>query len=206
MESDGSPYNRRVTGDDTTPPKPAEPEAGRRPRWLWPVVAAVTVVGLAVAGLVFGQGGDEPGSGARAGRGQAPPIELPALSGEGTVTLASFRGRPVVVNLFASWCVPCRKELPAFKAVSEEMRGRVAFLAVNHQDNRKGGQDMLAEFGVTYLAAYDPDGKVAIDYALLGMPSTLFVSADGELLDVHTGELSRQQLEDAIARLFAIPA
>lgn len=116
----------------------------------------------------------------------------------------AFRGRPLVVNLFASWCVPCRKELPAFRAVSEQLGARVAFLGVNHQDNRKSGQDMLAEFGIRYPAGYDPDGKVAADYGLVGMPSTLFVSPDGRLLETHTGELTRRQLEDAISRLFGV--
>jgi cytochrome c biogenesis protein CcmG/thiol:disulfide interchange protein DsbE len=180
---------------------PARPRP--RPRWLWPAVAGVVVVALAVTGLVLGQD-DEAGTRGRAGGGVAPAIELPALSGEGTVSLASFRGQPVVVNLFASWCVPCRKELPAFKSVSEELGDKVTFLAVNHQDNRRAGQEMLDEFGVSYAAGYDPDGKVAIEYALIGMPSTLFVGADGTLLETHTGELDREQLEQAISRLFGI--
>lgn len=168
-------------------------------------MAATVVVALAVTGLALGQDGDE-GTRGRAGGGPAPAIELPALSGDGTVSLASFRGEPVVVNVFASWCVPCRKELPAFAEVSQALGDRVVFLGVNHQDNRRAGQEMLDEFGVTYPAGYDPDGKVAIDYALIGLPSTLFVSADGTLLETHTGEFDRRQLEEAISRLFGIEA
>ncbi len=166
------------------------------------VLAAVVV--LAVAGLTFGQRSPEPGRASRAEPIDARPIDLPALAGDGRVSLQALRGRPVVVNLFASWCTPCRKELPAFAKVSGELEDKVAFLAINHQDNRQAGQDMLAEFGIRYPAAYDPDGKVASDYGLLGMPSTLFVSADGRLLDTHTGELTRQQLEETISRLFGV--
>ena len=182
--------------------QPLEPPSGRSRR-PWVVGAVALVAVLAVAGLTLG-GTTEPGSPARAPATEAPPIDLPALTGEGRVSLASLRGRPVVVNLFASWCAPCRKELPAFREVSEELENKVAFLGVNHQDTRKGGQDMVAEFGIGYPAGYDPDGRVALDYALIGMPSTLFVSADGRLLKTHTGELNRQQLEETISRLFGV--
>jgi cytochrome c biogenesis protein CcmG/thiol:disulfide interchange protein DsbE len=164
----------------------------------------ILVAALAIGGLTLGQPAGEDGPSRRTPATEAKPIDLPALTGEGRVSLQSLRGRPVVVNLFASWCAPCRKELPAFREVSEELGDKVAFLGVNHQDTRQGGQDMLAEFRIRYPAGYDPDGKVALDYALLGMPSTLFVSADGKLLETHTGELDRQRLEEMISRLFGI--
>ena len=186
---------------DQAPPVPGP---SRRSRRLWVAAVLAAVVALAVAGLTFGQRSPDPAARDRPEPRDAPPIDLPALSGDGRVTLQALRGRPVVVNLFASWCTPCRKELPAFAEISADLGDEVAFLGINHQDNRKAGQDMLAEFGVRYPAGYDPDGKVAIDYGLLGMPSTLFIDAEGRLLDTHTGELTRQQLEDTISRLFGV--
>lgn len=167
----------------------------------------MVVAGLAVAGWAFHV--PSPGRAGGAVGGPAPPIELvrldePSGGGEGTVSLAALRGRPVVVNFFASWCVPCRKELPAFRDVAERYEGRVAFLGVNHQDTRSGGRAMLDEFDVPYAAGYDPKGEVAVEYGLFGMPSTVFVSAEGELLERHTGELSAAQLEESIDRLFGI--
>ncbi|MFN2504093.1 MAG: TlpA family protein disulfide reductase [Acidimicrobiales bacterium] len=199
-----------TAGDQPPAPDPevddSPPAAGAKPRRVrrWVVACAAAAAVLAVAGLTFGQGSDDAGPKGRPGRGQAPAIDLPDLDGEGTVSLASYGGRPVVVNLFASWCVPCRKELPAFQAVSDELKERVVFLGVNHQDNRQGGREMLSEAGVRYPAGYDPDGTVASSYGLFGMPSTLFVAPDGRLLETHTGELSRQQLEQTIERLFRI--
>ena len=178
--------------------------ASRRSRWVWVGATLAVVAALAVGGLTVGQRSTEPGAASRPEPTEARPIDLPALTGDGRVSLHALRGRPVVVNLFASWCAPCRKELPAFREVSEALDDRVAFLGINHQDNREAGQDMLAEFGIRYPAGYDPDGRVAVDYGLLGMPSTLFIGADGRLLDVHTGELTRQQLEDTISRLFGV--
>ncbi len=206
-----------MSSEDAPPPieqRPAQPldpgqapaEGARSPRSrrLWVIGTLVVVVILAVGGLTLGERTPEPGTAGRVEPKVARPIDLPALSGEGQVSLDALRGRPVVVNFFASWCVPCRKELPALAQVSEDLGDKVAFLGINHQDNRGAGQDMLAEFGIRYPAGYDPDGKVALDYGLLGMPSTLFIDAQGRLVDTHTGELTRQQLEDAISRLFGI--
>jgi thiol-disulfide isomerase/thioredoxin len=110
----------------------------------------------------------------------------------------------VLVNFFASWCVPCRKEMPAFQAVSAQLGDRVAFIGVNHNDDRAGALQLLADTGVRYPTGYDPEGHVAASYGLFGMPSTLFVGADGTLLETHTGEISRDQLEQTISRLFGV--
>ena len=181
--------------EETAPARP-----GRRRLWIAGGVAVVAA--LIVGGLVFGTP-DETTGGGRAG-GPAEPIELPRLDGEGTVSLADFRGRPVVVNFFASWCVPCRDEMPAFQAVSARLGDRVAFLGVDHQDDRKGGLDLMRETGIRYPAGYDPEGKVAQAYGLFGMPTTLFVSPEGTLLETHTGELDEQDLVRAIERHFGI--
>lgn len=177
------------------------PSRSRRRLW-WLVGAVVAVVGLGLAGWTFRA--PEPGSPGTGLSGQAPPIELARLDAPGTVSLGELRGRPVVVNFFASWCVPCRNELPAFREVAGQLGDRVAFLGINHRDERKAAQALLAEFRIPYPAGYDPEGKVAVAFSLLGMPSTVFVSAEGQLLERHTGELSRAQLEAAVERLFGI--
>lgn len=192
------------------PAPPAEPPAGSRLRW-WRaggavvvVAAAAAVAALAVAALTTG-GDAGPGEiRARRGTGQALAIELARLDGGGRVSLAGLRGRPVVVNFFASWCAPCRRELPAFQSVSSRLGPKVAFLGVDHQDNRDGGLEMLAAAGVSYPSGYDPDGKVAAGYGLFGMPTTVFVDAGGRRLETHTGEMSQEQLERAIRRLFGV--
>ena len=185
-------------------PRPGDDPDDRRPqsrRRTWLVIGVLVVVGLSGAGFLFGQkdGGDDPTTGRI-----APEFTLPELRGDGQVALARLRGQPVVVNFFASWCVPCRKEMAAFQAVSTRLSGKVAFIGVDHNDDRKGGQQLLIDTGVRYPTGYDPEGKVAESYGLFGMPTTLFIGPDGRLLEKHTGELSEEKLEDAIARLFAI--
>jgi cytochrome c biogenesis protein CcmG/thiol:disulfide interchange protein DsbE len=176
-----------------------EEEPPRSSRRGWVVGGAVAAVfAVAVVGLALAQRGGEKET------ELAPPIELRRLGGEDTVSLASFRGRPVVVNFFASWCVPCRKELPAIQTVASKLGDRVAFLGVDHQDNERAALELVAETGVRFPSGYDPDGKVATSYGLFGMPTTLFVDAQGRLLDKHTGELTQAQLEASINRLFGI--
>jgi len=77
-----------------------------------------------------------------------------------------------------------------------------SILGVNHQDNRSAALDLVAETGVRYPAGFDPDGEVARSYGLFGMPTTLFISPDGSLLERRTGEISEKQLVATIDRLF----
>ncbi|MGH9244295.1 MAG: TlpA family protein disulfide reductase [Acidimicrobiales bacterium] len=98
---------------------------------------------------------------------------------------------------------PCIREMPAFEEVHREMEDRVVFLGVNHQDLRDEALDLLAMTRVTYPSGYDPSGDTALDYGLVGMPTTVFISADGEILSVNTGELSGDGLRQSIRMLFA---
>lgn len=136
---------------------------------------------------------------------EAPDFSLPSLHDEDeTISLAAYRGQPVVLNFWASWCAPCRKELPAFQKVSEATEGEVAFLGVDHQDGRNGALRMLEETGVEYPSVFDPGGQLAERYGLFGMPSTVFISADGRILETRTGELTEDQLVERIERLFGV--
>src|SRR5262249_11348738 len=115
-------------------------------------VGAVLVVALlVVAAAACGDDDDSGASGATAASGGAAASvpagvtstdkedwALPKLTGDGQVRLADYRGTPVVVNLFASWCEPCKRELPAFHAVSTALKGKVTFIGVNSNDGGHG--------------------------------------------------------------------
>lgn len=165
------------------------------------VLVAIGIVALVAVVLLPKTSGDD-----MTGEPElAPTFELPSVrNGEGTVSLVQFRGKPVVLNFWASWCVPCRKEMPAFRAVAARLDGKVTFVGVNHQDGRGGAIDLLEETGVRYPSAYDPKGTVAPTFGLFGMPSTVFISAEGRVLDERTGEMSQSELEDTIRELFGI--
>ncbi len=121
---------------------------------------------------------------------------------EPEVSLSDYRGRPVVLNFWASWCVPCRREMPALAAVHRASGDRIAFVGVNHRDGRIPALALLEETGLDYPSAFDPEGSVAFDYGLYGMPTTAFIAPDGELLELRTGEISQQELAMTIDRLF----
>jgi cytochrome c biogenesis protein CcmG/thiol:disulfide interchange protein DsbE len=165
-------------------------------------VAAVIVAGAVAAALSFRAGGPPA---ATADTRPAPAFDLPEVrGGGGRVRLADFRGRPVVLNFFAAWCGPCKREMPAFARLSRELAGRVAFVGVNHQDSRRLARRLLAETGVTYPAGYDPDGTTAVAYRIVGMPTTVFIAPDGRLLASHAGEISAEDLRATIRRLFGV--
>lgn len=185
------------------PASPAPPAPGPRRATRRIVAGAAAVVVLAVGVFVTGAAG---GGGPAAGR-EAPGFDLPTVTDRNRqVALGQFRGTPVVLNFWASWCVPCRKELPAFQSVAHRLEGRVAFVGVNHQDGRGGATDLLAETGVRYPSVYDPGGSVARSYGLFGMPTTVFISADGRIVEKRTGELSRSELVETIQEVFGITA
>ena len=189
--------------------QPSEPAADvddnhrgrlRRRLVLVVVLAAFAVPELAV--LVIGDGAERAGSPVE----RAPSFALPRVGApEETVSLADFAGRPVVVNFWASWCAPCRRERPALREISER-RPDVAFVGVNHQDGRSGALELQEETGIRYPSGYDPDGGTAKAYGLVGMPATVFVSADGRILERRMGELSAGELERTVARLFGAVA
>ena len=174
------------------------------PRSLRLAAAGVVVVMVVVAvGLTTGPDGSGGAPVDTGATRKAPTFSVPDLRDPAAkVELTAYAGRPVVLNFWASWCVPCRREMPAFQAVHRQLGDDVAFVGINHLDGRTPARDLLAETGVTYPSGHDPEGKVAAAYGLKGMPSTVFVSPSGQLLATRTGEMSRSELVETIEKLF----
>jgi cytochrome c biogenesis protein CcmG/thiol:disulfide interchange protein DsbE len=122
-------------------------------------------------------------------------------TGRPAVALKALTGTPVVLNFFAAWCVPCRKELPLLQRVSQEEGDRVAFVGVDVKDSRTRATDLLEETGVTYPAGYDPQGAVANGFRVQAMPTTFFIRADGHIADQVFGELSAGRLREGLDKL-----
>lgn len=165
-----------------------------RRRWL---IAAVVVVTVAAAVFVASR----PSEDAAPDLPPAVAFRLEPLRGEGTVSLAALQGKPVVLNFFASWCAPCRRELPALRASWERFGDRVQFVGIDHQDVRADALGLLDEFAITYPAGYDPKGQTAFAYGLRGLPATVFITADGRVQAIRHGELDATTLEQRITEL-----
>ena len=167
-----------------------------RRRWMFVVV--VVVAGLFAIGVVFaGTTTRSETDPLRSGpAGPAPDFSLPALRNQTvTLTLADRGGRPAVVNFWASWCVPCRREMPTLQAAYERYGDDVWFVGVNHQDSRPAALALLEETGATYPSAYDPQGATALEYGLFGLPTTVFVTVDGTISAMRTGEITTDELD-----------
>ncbi|HZQ85215.1 MAG TPA: TlpA disulfide reductase family protein [Acidimicrobiales bacterium] len=133
---------------------------------------------------------------------RAAAFSLPDLRDQSrTVDLAQFAGRPLVVNFWSTTCVPCRQEMPALAAVAARYAGRVAFVGIDHEDTRPAALRFVSATGVQYPVGFDPEGKTADAYRLRGLPTTVFVRADGTVLVRHTGPLTRDQVLDEVAAL-----
>ena len=130
-----------------------------------------------------------------AGNGPAADFTLPTLAGDANVSLRSFRGSIVVLNFWASWCAPCRKEAPdlARTAVAYRAQG-VRFLGVDERDDPAAALAFQREFGITYPSVFDPAGSLADDYGLLGLPTTYVISREGRLLFKFSGYLDKATL------------
>jgi thiol-disulfide isomerase/thioredoxin len=131
-----------------------------------------------------------------------PEFELTTLDGQ-PFALRSVVGTPTVLNFFATWCPPCRTELPAFEAVSREVGDDVAFLGINTRETDvEGVRALLDETGVTFPVALGDDGDLFEMIGGLGMPTTVFVDADGTVVEVHSGGLDDDALRSKIETNF----
>jgi cytochrome c biogenesis protein CcmG, thiol:disulfide interchange protein DsbE len=180
-----------------------EPPVVRRRRWGWWVLAGVVLVGAAVAVAVTTDDSLGKLPGTIKLTGGAEPFTLEDVRvGRPAVSLEALRGKPVVLNFFASWCGPCIREMPALQAMSERYKGRVQFVGITFNDRRDAAKGVLDRTGAAYPAAFDARSDLAVDYAVRVMPTTFFIGADGNLIERKDGEISEFQLRKIINRLW----
>jgi thiol-disulfide isomerase/thioredoxin len=115
-----------------------------------------------------------------------------------------LHGRPLVLNVWASWCAPCRKEMPAFQSVYTQAHGKLGFLGVDYLDEAGAARRLAADTGVTYRLAADPKGIQVSKLGITALPTTLFFSADGALRGRRFGELDADGLRAAIRRYLGL--
>jgi cytochrome c biogenesis protein CcmG/thiol:disulfide interchange protein DsbE len=115
---------------------------------------------------------------------RVPDVELECLEGGGTVRLTDLH-RPAIVNLWASWCAPCRTELPAFQAFASHTGGRVAVIGVDTADTRTAGGGLLSDLRVTYPTLFDDQQRLLKGIGRTALPVTLFLDAGGGIRYVY---------------------
>jgi len=129
----------------------------------------------------------------------AAAFTLDHLDGEGKVTLSDHAGKVVILNFWASWCVPCKEENPALVRVWERYRtSDVVFIGIVYQDSRESARRYVRDNGVTWPTATDEDGRVAFAYGVFGIPETYFIGPDGIIAGRHIGPIDEATLVTAI--------
>jgi cytochrome c biogenesis protein CcmG/thiol:disulfide interchange protein DsbE len=175
----------------------------RRARSRIPALILVPV--LALAGCMSssdGPGASPVSVGGHPLYGQpAPEIDLQTFDGE-RVTLSSLRGRPVLVNFWASWCIPCRTEFPLMvETYAERADEGLEIMGILHDDTVEGGRAFAADQGATWPMLYDADDEAWDDYLGLGMPTSFFIDADGIVRAFSLGPFSEEGLPRQLATI-----
>ena len=149
------------------------------------------IVGGVVAAEVLTAGSD---SSAR----PAPELPSQVLSGK-RVDLASLRGKPAVVNFWASWCGPCKDEAPELERFSESLGDRATLVGVDWNDAEDNAREFIEKSGWSYPILRDPSQKVGTEYGLTGLPTTFVLNSDGDIVETLQGPQTFETLEQALA-------
>lgn len=131
--------------------------------------------------------------------GPAPPLEMATLGGE-TLRLADLRGQVVVVNVWATWCPPCRVETPGFVALQAEFTGEVQFLGLSVDDTEADVRAFAAKYGINYPLLFGPN-RAGSGYHVPVLPTTFLVDKDGRVRFRHEGLLLAHALRPALRAL-----
>lgn len=181
--------------------------------------AVLALLGLLVWGITHGNSGSTFTDKVKRGeRPVAPPFALPVIwehtetwpaslrpgLGDGTLRLAELRGRPAVINFWASWCVPCKEEAPAFAAVARRFSGQVAFVGMDTQDFTGAARRFLRRYKVNYVSVRDGTDKTYRAYGLTGVPETYYIDPAGRTVEHAVGAVSQRELTASVKRLVKV--
>jgi cytochrome c biogenesis protein CcmG, thiol:disulfide interchange protein DsbE len=153
--------------------------------------------------LLHDKGGDLSKQANRGERPTAPDFALERLDRDGELQLSSLRGKAVVLNVWASWCIPCKEEAPYLEQVWRSNRGRdVVVLGLDAKDFRADARRFAGRFGLTFPLVYDGPGDAIGDYGVTGFPETFVIDREGRVVRAFAGavngENERAELHDAI--------
>ena len=147
------------------------------------LVGVAALLGLLIWKVAFGEGSGAADELAQGKTVQAPAFTLERLDRDGRLALADLRGKPVVVNFWASWCIPCRDEAPVLQKTYERYRGQgLVVLGVDVNDFRQDAKRFMRRYGITYPVVYDGTGSTVGQWGVRGFPETFFVDRSGRLV------------------------
>jgi len=178
------------------------PNRSRRGGFL--LLAIIAIVGVLLV-AIFYYGILNPPS-QRVSSGKAPDFEVTTYSGE-TFRLSDYKGTPIVLNFWASWCETCKDEQPLLERVWLQHKSDVMFFGLSHLDQDDNARKWLRTYNVTYPNALDMGGKVYNAYHVQGVPETFFIDANGNVISYYVGAIPTEAvLEQRIQQLLTVPS
>jgi len=160
------------------------------PRGRWVAVAGLVVVALVVAELASGGGSEGTGR-------TAPPLPAKALRPP-AVDLAALRGKPALVDFFASWCAPCAEEAPNLRKLSAALGDRATVVAVDWDDAAGPARAFVRKYGWTFPVLTDTSGTAGESYGLVGLPTSFVLDPQGRIVATFRGPQSEAKLRQAL--------
>jgi cytochrome c biogenesis protein CcmG/thiol:disulfide interchange protein DsbE len=158
-----------------------------------PLLVAVALAALALSRL--------PSTSPTAIGSAAPDFTLASLDGE-PIRLADLRGRPVIVNFWASWCGPCIEEFPLLRdAAARHEADGLAVIGIVYRDRAEAAREFMERYGGTWEAAMDPGEQVATAYGVFGPPETYFIGRDGTIVARNIGQVTAATLDAQLAAI-----
>lgn len=133
-----------------------------------------------------------------------PDFKLTSLDGT-TTSLIDFRERPLILNFWASWCEPCREEMPSLQQVYEGLEDRIFIVGINYAESSSHVLSFTHAIGVTFPVLLDSKGEVAESYRIVGFPTSFFVNSEGKLAADHVGVLTPDMLSTGLEVLGVKP-
>jgi thiol-disulfide isomerase/thioredoxin len=131
----------------------------------------------------------------------APPLRLPLVGG-GEMDLGAYRGRPVILNFWATWCEPCKAEMPVFERTQQQYRDRgLVVLGVDFQERDEEITAFLNQVGVTFPSLVDRTGEASRQWRATGLPTTFLIDRQGIIRDVRVGAFTDEMLAERLAKI-----
>ncbi len=158
-----------------------------------------------LAGCDSGKKEEEPSGGIRStlpNEGDmAPPFKVTTFDGK-TISFEDLKGKPIVLNFWASWCVPCKAEARDLEEAYELFKDLgVEFVGVAVQDTREDALNFIKKYGLSYPNGLDETGDLARDYKIYGIPKTFVIDREGRFIFMHTGSITKELLSKQIKKL-----
>src|SRR3989338_5641489 len=130
----------------------------------------------------------------------APDFELETLEGK-RAKLSDYRGKKVILNFWASWCPPCREEMPEFQRIYSENQDKIVVLGVNLQESKENAELFVKKLGITFPILLDPNAQVKDMYNVFTQPVAYFIDSNGKIVDKKFGPLTNEEINVKIAKM-----